>query len=131
RFAEDHGGADAQLPAGAQDAHGNLAAVGDEDLAEHGESSGILARGRVAPAAVVARRAQSAGEGERSCPLEESGRPFPSVLRMRMGRMRRNPAYSGMFPCFFRGFWSRLFSRDRRATITRSRVSDGSITAST
>jgi hypothetical protein len=39
-------------------------------------------------------------------------------------------SYSGMLPCFLRGFVSRLFSRARSAVITRVRVSAGSITAS-
>ena len=33
---EDGGGADAQLAAGAQDAHGDLTAIGDQDFPEHG-----------------------------------------------------------------------------------------------
>src|SRR5258708_7753315 len=37
---------------------------------------------------------------------------------------------SGMLPCFFFGFVSRLFSRARRAVIMRARVSAGSMTAS-
>jgi len=36
----------------------------------------------------------------------------------------------GMFPCFFFGFTSRLFSSARRAVMMRCRVSAGSITAS-
>ena len=33
---EDGDGADAQLAAGAQDAHGDLTAIGDQDFPEHG-----------------------------------------------------------------------------------------------
>ena len=42
-------GLDAERPAGAQDAQGDLAAVGDEDLAEHGQWStrrGVAGRWR-------------------------------------------------------------------------------------
>ena len=35
-IAENGGGADAQLAAGAQNAHGNLSAIGDQDFSEHG-----------------------------------------------------------------------------------------------
>ena len=38
--------------------------------------------------------------------------------------------HSGMFPCFLRGFVSRLFSRERKAVISLARVWAGSITAS-
>ena len=34
-FTEDGGGADAQLAAGAQDAHGDFTAIGDQDFSEH------------------------------------------------------------------------------------------------
>ena len=39
--------------------------------------------------------------------------------------------YNGIFPCFFRGMLSTLFSSMRSARITRGRVSCGSITSST
>ena len=37
---------------------------------------------------------------------------------------------SGILPCFFLGFESRLFSSARKEVIRRARVSRGSITAS-
>ena len=40
-------------------------------------------------------------------------------------------AHNGIFPCFFRGMVSTLFSSIRSARITRERVSCGSITSST
>ena len=37
----------------------------------------------------------------------------------------RDMFYSGIFPCFFRGMLSTLFSSMRNARITRARVSCG------
>src|SRR5258708_5973851 len=61
-------------------------------------------------------------------------------LRMTRGRVSRRRAsipwctewaYSGMFPCFFGGFFSRLVCYISRASINPLRVSLGWMTAST
>ena len=75
----DGDGLDAEVVRRANDAHGDLAAVRDEELADG--AGGVL-------------------------------------------------DHSGMFPCFFGGFLSRLVSSSASALISRGRVRRGSITSS-
>ena len=88
-----HGnGFDPEVPGRPDDAHGDLAAVRDEDPLE---GSTVLAQ------------------------------------RHRARRRSRGRGHSGMLPCFFGGFVSRLSASISRAAIRRGLVSDGRMTSST
>ena len=61
-------------------------------------------------------------------PVERSG---PAVLAQRRGPRPGDARHSGMLPCFFGGFVSRLSASISNALMRRGRVSDGRMTSST
>ena len=100
----DHHHGDVEFPAGADDPDRDLPPVGHQDLLEHARAScGSMRRRSNRPAARLVS-APSAG---------------------------RAAAYSGMLPCFFGGFVSRLSFSISRAVKIFCRVRRGRITSST
>lgn len=76
--------------------------------------------------AITSGRKQSS----RECGAEEPSSLGDTIDRAPSLRAGQE-SYSGIFPCFFGGFLSRLVWSISRASISRLRVSDGWITAST
>ena len=116
--------AEAQLATRAHQPHGNLAAVCYEN-------SGQRALG--APSAAGSTRPARTPAVDSEIP---PGRPHtPSILASgsrpnRPGSRRRAERQSGMLPCFFGGFLSRLVSSAASAVMSFWRVARGGMTSS-
>ncbi len=108
-LAKDGHGPDVQLPTGPDDPHGNLSAIRDEDLVEHGGAA----------------RGASCGD---DCANPVSWSPLQRGTRSGAGALRCTQ--SGMLPCFFRGLVSRFVARVRSAWTSFGRVSWGSMMSS-
>src|SRR3989440_9662412 len=98
----DHDGPDPELPAGADDAHGDLAAVGDEDSLKHSPSESATgyhrAREQVERLAGMVRWLQREGRNvlELPGPVRLFGLDQHDVLRAAAARDHVDPGYAGL-----------------------------------
>ena len=73
-------------------------------------------------------------QGDLAAVRDEDPRERPAAVFAQRRDVRRRPRrrrHSGMLPCFFGGFVSRLSASISSAAMSRGRVSDGRMTSST